>query len=367
MIIEKNDELVNLLKNLLPSSRTPSCSSVISKVGFHNKGITFYLTERIETVTYFCDSVDIPACYVANSFFVSLLLSEIERKGKAEIKYSESPKKSVVVNDEYVFNITESASSIYRGEEDVTADIRFSKEQISALYKDFVYTIGDYFTNPKTTDVIAIAIKEGTVYKLLPGIHTYSISKFDAVIDDAHVARRYGHSKSIFLLPRKLFDLIIGDEVKIQLGDEYVTIKTNKVEICYQFVEFGTKAFTKFIAYYGTTPAESSIALSSLKNLGIKDFVDNGFESEEDKNIQITIENDKAKISIENCTFTKDIKEKNFKISTNMSCLSFLIETCSESATIEEVETEDENFYLIHDGEKIIFIPKTNYFESDNN
>ena len=73
MIINKNDELVNLLKTFTKDNKTPDCSTVVSKVCFKKEqGIKFTFSENINYLIYKNSEVDFNA-KIDGSLFVLLI------------------------------------------------------------------------------------------------------------------------------------------------------------------------------------------------------------------------------------------------------------------------------------------------------
>lgn len=361
MIINKDDELVAVLNEFTKDAKTPNCSTAVSKTKFcSGKGIVFTFSEGIEKVSWKNESVDF-STNVEGSFFVTVLLSELKKKDKVEIKFENS---KVVINGNYSFTAEGSGDTSFDCRP-ARNDITFTKEQFNNLNKDFVYTIGDYFLNPKTTDVVGIACHQGSVYKLLPSISAYKISKFDAVIDETSMAQNYGHTTRIWLLPKKVVDITRGETVNVELNDEYIFVSTEKMKIVYSSTNFGTNVFKKRLNSFGIEANSSFLPLSKLKEINFEDFVANSFWTEEDKNVAIDISGKKAKITIDNCEFVAPIDAKDFKLCTNMVVLDFLLHVASDGAMIGDINDGDseEYKYVVKEENSITFIPKTNYLD----
>ena len=231
MIINKNDELVNLLKTFTKDNKTPDCSTVVSKVCFKKEqGIKFTFSENINYLIYKNSEVDFNA-KIDGSLFVSVVLSEFESgKETVNIAVDATSEFKVIVNDKYYFEAENFSSSFESG---IEKHITFTKEQFDLLKNDFVYTVANYFENPKTTDVIGFACHEGTMFKLLPSVSAYKISKFDALIDETTLQQNYGHETKIWLLPKKVYDIVVGNEISMEFREEEIYISTEKVYISY--------------------------------------------------------------------------------------------------------------------------------------
>ena len=228
------------------------------------------------------------------------------------------------------------------------------------MKKDFVYTIANYFENPKTTDVVGFVCHEGAVFKLLPSVSAYKISKFDALINETTFQQNYGHDTKIWLLPRKVYDIVIGNEISMDFLDEEIYISTEKVYISYSPIYMGTNVFKQNLFYRGAEQ-KNPVKLSVFKNLNIKGLINNAFDVEEDKNVSISVNNNKAEIKIENLTYNTDITTPDCKFYFNLTVLDFLLDVLSDEATISEID--DETKYLIKDGDDILFIPKTSFLD----
>lgn len=358
MIINKNDELVSLLKTFTKDSRTPECSTVVSKICFKKgEGIKFTFGENINYLIYKNSEVDFNA-KVDGSLFVSTILSEFENgKETVNIAADTTSEIKVVIDNKYYFEAENFNSSF---ETDSEKHISFTKEQFESLKKDFVYTIANYFENPKTTDVIGFACYEGTMFKLLPSVSAYKISKFDALIDETKLQQDYGHETKIWLLPRKVYDIVIGNEISMNFCEDEIYISTEKVYISYSITYMGTTVFKQNLAYRGAEQ-NKPIKLSVFKNLNTKGFVNNAFDIDEDKNVSISVNNNKAEIKIENLAYKTDITAPDCKFYFNLTVLDFLLDVLSDEATISEID--DETKYLIKDGDDILFIPKTSFLD----
>ena len=358
MIINKNDELVSLLKTLTKDSRTPDCSTVVSKVCFKKgEGIKFTFNENINYLIYKNPEVDFNA-KVEGSLFVSTILSEFENgKETVNIAADTTSEIKVVINDKYYFEAENSDLLFKTG---IEKYITFTKEQFELLKKDFVYTIANYFENPKTTDVVGFACHEGAVFKLLPSVSAYKISKFDALINETTFQQNYGHETKIWLLPRKVYDIVIGNEISMDFLDEEIYISTEKVYISYSPIYMGTNVFKQNLFYRGAEQ-KNPVKLSVFKNLNIKGLINNAFDVEEDKNVNVSVNNNKAEIKIENLTYNTDITTPDCKFYFNLTVLNFLLDILSDEATISEID--DETKYLIKDGDDILFIPKTSFLD----
>ena len=358
MIINKNDELVNLLKTFTKDNKTPDCSTVVSKVCFKkDEGIKFTFSENINYLIYKNSEVDFNA-KIDGSLFVSVVLSEFESgKETVNIAVDATSEFKVVVNDKYYFEAENFSSSFESG---IEKHITFTKEQFDLLKNDFVYTVANYFENPKTTDVIGFACHEGTMFKLLPSVSAYKISKFDALIDETALQQNYGHETKIWLLPKKVYDIVVGNEISMEFREEEIYISTEKVYISYNITYMGTGVFKQNLAYRGVSQ-NNPVKFSVFKNLNTKGFVNNTFEIEEDKNISISVNSNKAEIKIENLTYKTDITAPDCKFYFNLEVFNFLLDVLSEEATISEID--DETKYLIKDGDDILFIPKSNFLD----
>ena len=198
------------------------------------------------------------------------------------------------------------------------------------------------------------------MFKLLPSVSAYKISKFDALIDETTLQQNYGHETKIWLLPKKVYDIVVGNEISMEFREEEIYISTEKVYISYNITYMGTGVFKQNLAYRGVSQ-NNPVKFSVFKNLNTKGFVNNTFEIEEDKNISISVNSNKAEIKIENLTYKTDITAPDCKFYFNLEVFNFLLDVLSEEATISEID--DETKYLIKDGDDILFIPKSNFLD----
>ena len=358
MVINKNDELVEVMRELVKGARTPRCSTIITKTIFNKEAnvIIFYFPENIQYFVWKNAGVDFD-CTVEGSFFITAILSEFEKKDKVELTLKDS---KVFVNDTYKFESNQRQTGVPRCTTSANI-ISFTQEQFDNLKKDSVYTVGNFFLNSKTTDVIGFANYQGELYKLLPGVSAYKIEKFDALIDKTNLSQRYGHSIYIWLMPLRLVELTKGSKIEIDFDDSYIYIYTDKMAISYNCVDFGLTEFKNRVAKFGIVPNDTFFPISALKDLNLDDFINNFFHEEEDKIASIIIKDNIATITIDNCEFKVPVQAKDYEIYTNVAVLNFL-KNLQSDFMIGEVESMSGN-YILTDGISIIFIPKTKFID----
>ena len=360
MIIKKDCKLVELLKVFKKDCATPNCSTVVSRILFiKNKGIKFVFNENIESVYFVEPSVDF-GLKVSGSLPVSAILSELENGAESvELQVVDSSKLSIA--NKYIFDgeRTSDDDAPNFPEKEMT----ISAEEVQNLEKDFQYTIGNYFENPKTTETIAVAVHEGSVYKLLAGCSAYKIGKFNATIDETAFSRSYGHDTHIWLLPKKLFDLSIGLGLSFYFEDDIVIAFNDKVKIRFTNDDMGTNIFKRNLQYFGRGVPEKNFQLKFLRQTGIEKIANDMFDIEEDKNACVSFAPQGTKVEIENLKYNVNIKDApTFNFSTNLMVMKFLIEEdFPDDALIGELEEDAP--YIVKVKDEAIFVPKTNYID----
>ena len=357
MVITKSDDLFKILKNIQKESKTPNCSTAVRSVLFaKNKGIVFKFSESIRYLYYYNADVDFTASI--SNFVIEAILACSETADEITINRAD---RGVCINGSVVVeSISESIEDVDINN-DLKFDLIFTKEQFDKLENDFIYTIGNNFHNPKTTDTIGFAINSGELYKLRAGINIYSISKFDATINDVTMEQDYGHNNFISLMPRKVFDLVSGDTVYVKIQDPNgsTIIKTNKMHIVYDTPEMGTSVFLERLKKLNSDSTDNGIKIpNALKNLKINNFVKNCSEESEDKNIVVNLSD--STVSLFNaCVLNfQDEQQCDYKISTNLQAFSFLLDNTSENSYIKEME--DGSCYYVKNNEVIYFFIKNN-------
>jgi len=366
MIISKNDKFVEFLRTLTEFSKTPNCSTVVSKIEFiEGNGICFYFSENIERIFIKNKNVDFSR-YVEGDIFITATLAELSA-GDVEIKY-EQETNSVILNNKFSFN----SFILNRNFTDSIIednDIFFSKEQWDNLAEDFKFTLGCCFTNPKTADTIGFANNQGTLYKLLPGTSAYVIDKFDASVNETSMSQNYGHSSNIWLMPRKVYDLICSmneSTVFIRFEDDNIKIETENMFLVYKTTYMGNGCFKRRLSLI-STGTNNLIDITLLKELisNVKNLVGFCFENGEDKNLQLSIADGLATISIEELTTKIKIKQTSdtLKLCANFNFISYIVDKLSNNAVIIDSSCNEEDIYLIKDGNRNIFFNKIDYLD----
>ena len=358
MVITKSDDLFKILKNIQKESKTPKCSTVVRNVQFiKNKGIVFKFSENIRYLYYYNTDVDFTTA--VSNFVIEAILACFETADEVSINYTDIG--GVSING--CINVESSNESVEFVDinNDLKFDLIFTKEQFDKLENDFIYTIGNNFYNPKTTDTIGFAVNSGELYKLRAGINIYSISKFDATINNATMEQNYGHNNFISLMPRKVFDLVAGDTVyiKIQDANENTIIKTNKMHIVYNIAKMNTGVFLERLKKFNSDSADNGVKIpNALKNLKLNNFVKNYSEESEDNSVVVNLADSTVSL-FNSCNLNfQDAQQCDYKISTNLQAFSFLLDNISEDSCIKEME--DGSCYYIKNNEVIYFFVKNN-------
>lgn len=363
MIVKRGSNLANLLKKFLKDYNTQNCSMIVLKTSFDKKEktVSFVFSESIETVVVKDESVDFSAS-VNGSFLITAILSELEKNEQVEITCDID--KGVVRVGSIEFEQSEFESKSFISGE---ADVAFTKEELDELGKDFIYTSGNWFVSPKTTDVIGFFVYEGSLYKVLPGVSIYKIGKFKALVNTVRLEQDLGHSTLIWLFPRPIYDLFAGDEMKVMLTGDNLTAFNSWLSVYYTTPEMSSAAFKRKItaARNATADEVAKSPMKPYKAIDFSAFTKNNFESEEDRNVKIFKDLDANKNPGEMTVVIDDAKfkavfegiDEGVPLNTNLSSLTFILGQISDSAQITEANTETDSVYVIIDGDEFVFIP----------
>lgn len=364
MIIKKDDNLAVLMRKFLKDYNTQNCSMIVLKTCFDHmeKTVSFVFSENIESIVAKCEDVDFTAS-INGSFFITAILSELDRFGEVRVCRPDPEKNDITVNS-IKFDECEFESKTFPN---VETDISFTKEEFDKLGNDFTCTTGNWFVSPKTTDVIGFYVYEGALHKVLPGISVYKIGKFEASVNAVGLEQRYGHSASTWLLPRPVYDIFAGDAVKIALNSEGMVLTNNWLALSYSTPEMSTNAFKKKInaARNATADNVPKSPMKPYKAIDFSVFMKAGFESEEDRNVKIYKDAETNKNPGEMTVIIDDAKfnavfegaNESIPLNTNLSSLAFILGQVSDDAQIAEANTETDSVYVIIDGDEFIFIP----------
>ena len=116
-----------------------------------------------------------------------------------------------------------------------------------------------------------------------------------------------------------------------------------------------------------STEANNLIDITLLKELisNVKNLVGFCFENGEDKNLQLNIANGLATISIEELSTKIKIDQTSdaLKFCANFNFVSYIIDKLSSNAVIIDSSCNEEDIYLIKDGDRNIFFNKIDYLD----
>ena len=337
-----NQELSSYFEKFLKETNNERANGGINCVQFiKNCGI------RVKMPNY-CVTLNLPEVDITGTvegpYIIPALVSEL-KKGNVEIKNNNGTFE--FCNYCFASSISFNIPSIDLPD---TAELQFTSEQWKKLEKDFYLTAGNYFISSKATDVIGFAMIEGTVKELVPG-GVRKIATFDALKDDVQLERNFGHTRKIYLLPKKVYDFVEGDKIslKFNAGSDSVCIYSNKVIVEYNFVDFGLK----LLDLLDVGVVNTQISLGELKHC-IPDIPQP--ENEEDMLVEISFHEDNTAVSIGNLNWKSDGRaETNFqKLSLNYQIIKYLISVLPESAVL--YKTDNLDYYVVKNGEESYFI-----------
>ena len=355
MIISKESKLIEILNETFSMSRTPRISTVVTAVQFISEvGIIIRFEDNPRSIFVKDESVQMNFT-IFSSLFVSVLVAAVEANGSVEIKMSDG---IVTVNG---FKFTDTGSDYIHRPRIENPHITFTKEQFLKLERDFDITIGNYFSNPKNTDSIGFAFTEGKVYEIAPGASLYKISKFDALIDEVQIEQDFGHDDKIFLMSRKIFDIVKHSDGDIKFyfdtNNGIVKINTDLMEFSYTYQQFGTNKFKSNLSLKGFT---DGFALKNFEKAipVLRNITPYFFESSEDSNVCIEIKSDKITIDIEDIKKEIPVElpiEGTYLFNTNINALMYVINSVSlETASIKDIGSD---MIEVMDGETYFYLP----------
>ena len=339
-----NQELSSYFEKFLKETNNERTNGSINCVQFiKNGGIRVKMPNCCVTLNL--PEVDITGA-VEGPYIISALVSEL-KKGNVEIKNNNG----TIEFCNYYFAVSNSFNIPSVNEvSGADPELQFTTEQWKKLEKDFYLTAGNYFISSKATDVIGFAMIEGTVKEIVPG-GVRKIANFDVLKDDVQLERNFGHTRRIYLLPKKVYDFVEGDKISLKFNgnSDSVCIYSNKVIVEYNFVDFGLKLLD--LLDVGTI--NTQISLGELKHC-IPDIPQP--ENEEDMLVEISFHEDNTTASINNLSWKSEGRaETNFqKLSLNYQIIKYLIGILPESATL--YKTNNLDYYVVKNGEESYFI-----------
>jgi len=284
MLLKKNETLVELLNNIKKESKTPEYSTAdIKRIAFFKgKGILFEFYTKIDSIFYKDTSIDFDV-ETAEPAIISLISKLFKTSDEIKI---ETDYETILINDK--FRIKSSGIEQNDDASDLETFISFTKEQFEALEGDFKFSQNIYFQLPKALDTIVFVVYQGKLWKLVPGATiARKIMKFDATVNEALLAQRFGFADFAFVFPKHIFDFVKGSEVSISFNKTTCCVSTDKLEIRFSLVDFGTKTFKEKLNYFST--AEKIATAKQFKDIVEKIFVDNDFEEALGNSVKIKI------------------------------------------------------------------------------
>lgn len=348
MIISKGSKIASVFQELIKPSYTLKASTIVSYVNFiKEKGIYIKFDENIEGLFLKNEDVDFTA--QVTNYFVTILVSLLEKQD-AEISFSDGK----IYMGGFEFDTKEVDD--YDEPSFTQPHVKFSKEQWAKLERDFKATTSNAFKNPRIADVINFTVHQGALYKTMPSISHWEISKFDATIDEVGLSQAYGHTTKVFGLPHKVWDILkYFDDVELLLSDSRITAKSDGISLRYQIYGSKFNAFLERLAE--RTEGEKLINVSLLRVVEpiLKDSVKNAFEQEEDKNCYITIENNYLNFEVEESArikFKVDYTGPKVVIPVNLAVLEYVLGNASDNA---EIRTTNKSIIVV-DGDKYIMM-----------
>ena len=353
MVITKGSKTANILAELINPSYTQKATTNVSYVEFvKDKGIYIRFDDAIESLFITDKTVDF-SCEVVGSYLVTVLNFTLA-KNDANISFING---KVMVSG-FAFDTRDEQQ--FESVNFSQAHITFTKEQWAKLEKDFVATAGNTFKNPRITDVVNFTVHQGVLYKTLPNISHWEISKFDATIDDVGLSQEYGHTTKIWGLPKKVWSLLKeADEVQLFLASyNKILAKADGLELVYSIYPSKNTAFLDMLEK--RTNGQKCLTIKDISANGellrlLEDSKKYAFEQEEDKNCLITVEEGELKFEVDTNASTKfeiAYSGPTVKISVDLVVLEHVLKYLPEDTEIREYEKS----IIFVNGDKTIFV-----------
>ena len=348
MVISKESNLVKIFNEIIEPSRTPKTATEVASVSFTlNKGITVNFDDNLTNLYIKDTTVDFEAS--ADGMIIPIILSELSKNDSVELTQKESGE--ILVNDKW--NIQTSSMASFRTNEIETPILSFTKEQYLKLENDYIFTVGNYFSNPKNTDCIGFVIKEGTVYEICPGASLYKLGKFDATIDSVEAQHVMNYDTKIYLFPRKIYNITkhFNETIKFHMDSEgTITISSDSVFVTFNCPSYGTNVFSEILS--NSTAINDGIKASTFEKIveTIEPVLACNYKDTEDINVSVKVVDGTANI---------DFKDESSKISltventpntsfcVNANVLCYLVKNFPESV----LKIDSSDFIYVQDGE----------------
>ena len=361
MIISKESNLVKMFKEIIESSRTPKAAKEVVSVSFiHNEGISVDFNDNLASIFIKDTTVDFEAA--TDGMIIPIILSELSKNNSIEIK--KNTENEVIINNKWNIQSTDYCDKSVTSKKEIeTPILSFTKEQYIKLENDFIFTIGNYFSNPKNTDCIGFVIKEGLVYEICPGASLYKLGKIDATIDSVEAQHVMNYETKIYLLPRKIYNIVkhFDGTINFHMNPAgKMEISSENVYAIFNCPNYGTSVFAEVLEH--SVAIEDGIKASAFTK--IVETVDSvnlyNYKDTEDMNISVKITEGNAKISLKDEILSISIPVENIpniSFCVNANVLYYLVKNCPESV----LKIDSSDFIYAQDGETFYRFANANF------
>lgn len=341
MIIKKDSEEAKLIAKLAEHSYTANVDTVVSSVFFNKHSIQFNCTKNIFNIELKIETGLDNDYVIDNKEFIEYLIGSVSNKD-TEITFVGGAAK--------IDNISCSCSE--NNEDDITDSsekielFAFTKEQFEELEKDF--EISSYCSEAqKVYDTICFAFSNGKVYEYCPSYFA-KLSNIKATIDDVALEQNFGHRTEIYIIPRTLYNMFKGSDVKVYLHDSNLTFSNNLLSVNLRSEAFGTAIFLKRLRTISNNFEKSASFFKDIKKV-INTF--KIFEDIQEESVYLTVKNNKIDVGYGELKFSVDTSSnENVSISEYFNIIKYFANTFTQDTK-----------YLIED-DLIVFKNNSDYY-----
>lgn len=341
MIIKKDSEEAKLIAKLVEHSYTANVDTVVNSVFFNKHSIQFNCTKNIFNIELKIETGLDNDYVIDNKEFIEYLIGSVSNKD-TEITFAGGTAKIDNISCSYSEN-NEDADTV---DEEKIELFTFTKEQFEELEKDF--EISSYCSEAqKVYDTICFAFSNGKVYEYCPSYFA-KLSNIKATIDDVALEQSFGHRTVIYIIPRTLYNMFKGNDVKVYLYGSNLTFSNNLFSVNLSSEAFGTAMFLKRLGTISNNFKKSASFFKDIKEV-INTF--KIFEDSQEESVSLTVKNNKIDVVYEELKFSVDTNSnENVSISEYFNIIKYFANTFTQDTK-----------YLIED-DLIVFKNNSDYY-----
>ena len=340
MIIKKDSEEAKLIAKLAEHSYTDNVDTVVSSVFFGKHSIQFNCTKNIFNIELKIETGLDNDYVIVNKEFIEYLIGSVSDKD-TEITFVGGAAKI----DNISCSCSENNKDDVVGAEKIEL-FAFTKEQFEELEKDF--EISSYCSEvQKVYDTICFAFSNGKAYEYCPSYFA-KLSNIKATIDDVALEQNFGHRTEIYIIPRTLYNMFKGSDVKVYLRDSNLIFSNNLFSVDLSSEAFGTAMFLKRLGIISNNFEKSASFFKDIKKV-INTF--KIFEDIQEESVCLTVKNNKIDVAYGELKFSVDTSSnENVSISEYFNIIKYFANTFTQDTK-----------YLIED-DLIVFKNNSDYY-----